>query len=302
MIEPRYPVFVPSKGRWQRCLTARFLLADRCPFRLVVEPSEEEVYRAMYPDADVLVTPKDDMRLLGVRNWIRDVSIEEGFDRHWQFDDNISVMFRWEKGRRLPVDSRVAIRVAEDFTDQYENVGISGFNYAMFATGTVPPFRLNTHVYSASLINNRMPYRWRLLYNDDTDLCLQVLAGGLCTVQINAFLIQKLGTMVASGGNTDDLYRGDGRLRMARALERMWPGVVTVDRRFKRPQHVIKTNWRAFDTPLLRRPDAEPLDPSLYEMALKRTREPTKVQRGTLRRTDLPKPKAADPEVSAPKP
>jgi hypothetical protein len=102
-----------------------------------------------------------------------------------------------------------------------------------------------------------MPYRWRLLYNDDTDLCLQVLSGGLCTVLFNAFLVQKLGTMVVPGGNTEDLYQNDGRLRMARALERVWPGVVTTDRRFQRPQHVVKDAWRKFDTPLVRRTDLD---------------------------------------------
>jgi hypothetical protein len=61
--------------------------------------------------------------------------------------------------------------------------------------------------------------------------------------------------MLLKGGNTDALYHGDGRLKMARALERLWPGVVKVDRRFGRPQHVI--NWKKFDTPLIRRDDLD---------------------------------------------
>ena len=252
---PRYPVFVPSKGRWERPLTARCFLDDGVPFRLVVEPSEEEQYRAALPDANLLVAPRDNMRLLGVRNWIRDVAIEEGFDRHWQFDDNIEGVWRWHEGRRLHCDANYGIVVVEDFTDRYENIGIAGMNYVMFASGNAAPVRTNVHVYSASLINNRMPYRWRLVYNDDTDLCLQVLAGGLCTVLFNAILVQKAGTMTIKGGNTDDLYQGDGRLRMARELERWWPGVVRVDRRFQRPQHVV--DWTRFDTPLIRRTDLD---------------------------------------------
>ena len=57
------------------------------------------------------------------------------------------------------------------------------------------------------------------------------------------------------GGNSDQLYQGDGRLKMARALERVWPHVVSVDRRFQRPQHKIKGTWRFFDTPLRLKPD-----------------------------------------------
>jgi hypothetical protein len=251
----KYPLYVPSKGRADCCYTAEFLIRDQVPFRLVVEPSEEKAYRAQFPDVEVLVTPKDDMRLLGVRNWIRDHSVSLGAERHWQFDDNIVLMARWHKAQRIRCDSKIGFAAAEEFADRYTNIGLSGFNYDMFAVGKAPPFRVNTHVYSASLIKNDMPYTWRLLYNDDTDLCLQVLAGGLCTVQINAFVVKKLRTMIVKGGNTEDLYQGDGRLKMARTLERMWPGIVTTERRYGRPQHVI--NWRKFRTPLIRRDDLD---------------------------------------------
>ena len=59
------------------------------------------------------------------------------------------------------------------------------------------------------------------------------------------------------GGNTAELYQGDGRLRMARSLERVWPYVVETKRRFKRPQHHIKYSWRNFDTQLIRRNDID---------------------------------------------
>ena len=60
--------------------------------------------------------------------------------------------------------------------------------------------------------------------------------------------------MKIKGGNTKELYRGDGRLKMACSLERQWPRVVTVGRRFKRPQHVVHKAWRNFDTPLKLKP------------------------------------------------
>jgi len=71
-----------------------------------------------------------------------------------------------------------------------------------------------------------------------------------------------------SGGNSAELYKGDGRLRMARALERVWPGVVRVTRRFKRPQHLVP--WGKFDTPLKLHPgvDLAALPPNEYGMDL----------------------------------
>lgn len=253
-----YPVYVPSKGRADNCLTARFLLRDKVPFFLVVEPSEHEKYKAVFPQANILVTPHDNMRLLGVRNWIRDHSIKHKAKRHWQIDDNIYMIRRLYRGKRIPCHSGIALRVCEDFTDRYTNIGISGLNYYMFTRNTTKvPFHLNCHVYSCSLINNQMPYKWRLIYNDDTDLCLQVLSGGLCTVALNVFHASKIETMTIQGGNTSDLYQGDGRLRMARSLERMWPYVVETKRKFKRPQHHIKYSWRNFDTQLIRRKDID---------------------------------------------
>jgi hypothetical protein len=286
---PRYPVFVPSKGRHTTAgptMTVGRLLSDGVPFRLVVEPSEAERYAARWPDAELLVTPHDEMRLLGVRNWIRDVSIAEGHDRHWQLDDNIKDFRRFHRGHRIPVNVGVALRVCEDFTDRYTNIGVSGLNYQTFVRAeTTAPFWHNVHVYSTSLIWNRMEHRWRALYNDDTDLCLQVLAAGLCTVALNIFMADKAPTMIVKGGNTDDLYQGDGRLRMARSLQRQWPHVVETKRRFGRPQHVIRGAWRAFDTPLIRRTDIDwSALPALDEYGLDLVQVADEIQSPTMRR------------------
>ena len=255
---PRYPVYVPSKERSTTCLTAQFLIRDGVPFHLVVEPSQVDAYRKVFPDQSILVLPRDGMRLLGSRLWIREHSIAAGFDRHWQLDDNLRCVMRLYRGRRIRANSGIALRCVEDFSDRYTNIGVSGMNYTMFVPNNHPtPYWLNCHVYSCSLINNRMPHKWRLLYNDDTDLCLQVLASGMCTVAVSVFSIQKVRTGIIKGGNTDDLYRDDGRLTMAKSLERMWPGVVVTKRRFQRPQHVIVKSWRQFDQQLIRRTDID---------------------------------------------
>lgn len=283
-ILPRYPVYIPSKGRADLSQTARFFLKDGTPFRLVVEPPEADAYRERFGEEHVLVLPFHDLGQgsIPARNWIWEHALSEGYERHWQFDDNCQWISRWHQGRRIPMDSRLAIRAVEDFTEQYANVGISGFNYEMFGTGRVPPFRINTHVYSASLFWNRLPYRFRGRYNEDTDLCLQVLSGGFCTIQVNAFLVKKIGTMTTKGGNTDELYAGDGRLKMARALERRWPGVVTVDRRFQRPQHVV--NWSRFTTQL--EPAENPPEIPDFGLRLVRLKESRKPMQGKLRRYD----------------
>lgn len=258
-MRPRYPVYVISKGRFENCLTAKFLIDDGVQFILVVEPQEAERYAERFGYERISILPFSNLGLgsIPARNWVWDHAKKAGYDRHWILDDNISYMMRRYKARRIRCNSGPALAASEDFIDRYENIGVAGLNYVMFAPdkSKVAPFFLNNHVYSCLLIDNKIPYRWRGRYNEDTDLCLQVLAGGLCTVLINVFLIQKKATMTMKGGNSDDLYAGDGRLKMARSLERVWPYVVSVERRFKRPQHVIRDQWKKFDTPLKRRSD-----------------------------------------------
>jgi hypothetical protein len=235
-------VYVISKGRSDQCLTARFLAKDGVPFKIVVEPQEADLYAKEFGRDALLILPFQNLGLgsIPARNWVWEHAKASGAERHWILDDNIAGVWRRWKARKVRCNAIVAFRAVEDFTDRYENVAISGLNYYMFSINKTkqPPFYLNVHVYSFLLIRNDLPFRWRGRYNEDTDLCLQVLSAGWCTLLFNAFLAWKMTTMTMRGGNTDQLYREDGRLKMARSLQRTWPGVVDTKRRFRRPQHV----------------------------------------------------------------
>ena len=69
---------------------------------------------------------------------------------------------------------------------------------------------------------------------------------------INHFLIHTPETMTDEGGQTD-IYVADGGLKMARDLERVWPGVVKTSRRWGIPQHVVASAWRKFDNKLIKK-------------------------------------------------
>ena len=45
--------------------------------------------------------------------------------------------------------------------------------------------------------------------------------------------------MTMKGGNTDELYQGDGRLKMAESLKQQHPGITDVTWRWGRWQHVV---------------------------------------------------------------
>lgn len=286
---PRYPVYVPSKGRAATPKTARFLADEGVPFRMVVEPQERDEYANVVGRDRVLVIDRSHPgTVVYARNWIKDHATAEGHKRHWQLDDNLGGVMRLYRSHRLPCAAGPALAAAEDFVDRYTNVAVAGLNYDTFAVrsgGTGPPaVRRNVHVYSCSLILNAIPHRWRGVYNEDTDLCLQVLADGWCTLLFNAFLVKKSKTMVMRGGNTDALYHGDGRLKMSRALERLWPGVADTARLYGRPAHRIRHNWKRFDTPLIPRPDLDLASlPLVNEYGLRL--DPTRPMRDDVLRT-----------------
>lgn len=265
---PRYPIYIPSKGRYQpeRALTARWLAKQGVPFLLAVETKEVAAYVELVEqlgvDKSVVIDVGYSDQGTGAapaRNLCREWAEAAGAQRHWQIDDNCSAMVRWYRRRRIPIRAGLALRLMEDFADRYENVALAGPTYVFFqnASRKPKPFTLNVHVYSCTLIDHGVKARWRGPYNADTDICLQVLAAGWCTVLFEAFAIAKAAAFTTSGkraveGGMSEYYRGDGRLTMARSLERRWPGVVTVTRRFRRPQHLV--DWRKFDTPLKLRP------------------------------------------------
>jgi len=270
--KPRYPIYIPSKGRYKIGYTAKCMLKYKVPFKLVIEKQEYKQYADLYGAENILVLPFADRgSVIPSRNWIKEHSISEGHKRHWQFDDNMRGFYRVYGGKRLPCDANIAISISEDFADRYENVGILGIEYLMFGRHKTKPFETNIRVYSCSLINNDIPHKWRGRYNEDADLCLQILSTGYwTTVLLNAFMVEKITTMVCKGGNTAKLYKEDGRAKMARSLERLWPGVVKVNRRFKRPQHIVADGWKKFDNPLIRRTDIdwEALKENKYDMSL----------------------------------
>jgi hypothetical protein len=180
------------------------------------------------------------------RNWIWEHAKRSGARRHWILDDNMDGFYKLNGNVKAKVTEENPFSLAEDFSDKYENVALAGLNYEFFAPRRekIPPLYLNTRIYSCILIANDLPYRWRGRYNEDTDLSLRALKDGLCTVLFNYFLCKKMPTMTMKGGNTDELYAGDGRKAMADALAELYPDVVTVTKKWGRYQH--RVDYRKF--------------------------------------------------------
>jgi hypothetical protein len=242
----RYPIYVISKGRADSRLTARALERLRLNYKIVIEPHEHEEYAAVIDPGRILTLPFSNLGQgsIPARNWCWDNALAHGHKRHWILDDNIRNFARLRNNENRIVTDQNPFIPCEDFVDKYANVAIAGMQYRGFASDkdALPPFRLNTRVYSCILIDNSLPFRWRGRYNEDTDLSLRALKDGYVTVLFNAYLIDKAATMTMTGGNTDELYVNNGRLLMAESLREQHPDVVTITEKWGRPQHHVDYN------------------------------------------------------------
>jgi len=255
-MNPNYPVYIVSKGRWKSRLTVKALEYMNVDYKIIVEACEYYEYANVIDKGRILVLPQrsiDDYDTFwekktdaptgpgAARNFAWEHSMKHGHARHWVMDDNLDAFHRMNLNEKWEVNSGTIFRCMEDYVDRYTNVALAGPNYYSFckATDAVPPFVMNTRIYSCLLIKNDIPYRWRGRYNEDTDLSLRVLKGGWCTIQFNAFLQGKTTTKRMAGGNTKEFYRNEGTYNKSKMLADMHPDVARVVWKFNRWHHHV---------------------------------------------------------------
>lgn len=297
-MNPRYPVYIPSKGRAfaDSRLTYHHLERMGVPYRLIVEEGQVSEYAKIVPRDRLLVLDRSyqrdydtfddlgDARSKGpgpARNFAWDHAISLGAEWHWVMDDNINGFFRLHHNLKTPVADGTIFRCMEDFCARYERVAMAGPNYFMFAKrkDAIPPFIVNTRIYSCNLIRNDAPFRWRGRYNEDTDLSLRMLKSGWNTVQFNAFLQCKAPTQTIRGGNTAEFYHAEGlkipgqkyaqggTSAKSQMLVDMHPDVARLTHKFGREHHSV--DYRRFKRDLVLREGVQiPDGPDNYGMVL----------------------------------
>lgn len=255
-MNPRFPIYIISKGRWEKRYTSKTLEEINVPYRIVVEPSEFEQYAKVIDEDKILVLPDDFSKLrrgsIPVRNWVWEHSIKEKSTWHWLLDDNIRGIFRFNNNLKIKCLTGTPFYVIEEFVLRYNNIAQAGMNYTyLFPSYEArTPIVFNTRIYSCILIRNDLQYRWRGKYNEDTDLSLRILKDGWVTVLFYTFLIGKRPTLKDKGGNTDTIYNtNDERLEFTKSLVRQHPNIVKVVRKYNRWHHCV--NYKPFKNNLL---------------------------------------------------
>ena len=228
---PQFPIYIPSKGRYDYMVTSKALTRMGIKHNIVVEPDEVEDYQRAIDANDLLTTivvldldyktkyeTCDEFgleRSTGpgpARNFAHDHSVKNNYSWHWVMDDNIRGFYRMNHNLKVPCTGTGFWRAMEDFCLRYKNVAMAGPNYFFFAPRKVkhPAYTTNTRIYSCNLIRNDVPFKWRGRYNEDTIISLDMLSAGWCTIQFNAFLQDKMETQKLKGGNTGEFYHAEG--------------------------------------------------------------------------------------------
>jgi len=247
----RFPVYIISKGRYEKTLTADRFDSYGVQYLIAVEPQEYDLYCKKLGKDKVLKLPFSNLGLgsYPARNFCWEDAKSKGYSHHWIFDDNITEFRKWiNQKREIIKDYNTALIYVENYALR-NNVDVSGFEeYNFCVTPPKKPFKNNCHVYSAMLIKNNIPYRWRLKYNEDVDLCLQVLHNGGSTASCVYYMANKISTSVKmKGGNQTELYQGNApvkNLLKAKMLESVWPQYAKTVIRFNRHHHLV--NWNVF--------------------------------------------------------
>lgn len=278
VIQPTYPIYIPSKGRADYSMTVRMLSRFKVPHFVIVEEQEAAAYRrtvkahggygtvlildpAYQTDYDACMTlePGQSPGSGPARNFGWDHALASGAGRYWCIDDNVNGFWYYNNNRKMHAGDALPIRLMEEFTDRYQNVAMSGPNYYMFVSrkSKHPAFTANTRIYSCNLIDTSLPFRWRGRYNEDTILSLDLLKAGYCTILFNAWLQWKQPTGEMPGGNQIEIYKA-GTLDKSRMLVDQHPDVARLTWKFGRWHHNV--DYRPFTNQrLILQPDPKPL-------------------------------------------
>lgn len=221
-----YNVYIPSKGRAGRCLTVDLCKRYNIPYKLFVESKEVEEYANVYGSEHVVDIEGDDFGCVTfARNYIKEYSKRNGEERHWQADDDITDIYRYNPEEHINsvTNARDALEHIESIVDKYSNLYLAGISTSNFLKTKKKEYTLNTLPYCFFCVDNNMPYTWEAFLPTDIDIALQVLTGGDCTMRFNLYNFPFIKSNTKKGGYTNIRTKDYVRERVYKTFEKWKP-------------------------------------------------------------------------------
>jgi hypothetical protein len=215
--QPTYPIYVVSYGRYDvRDMTIDHLEKIGVPYTICIQKRETDQYsKSMdefgWNNGTLLISEDTDQGSYIQRNKCWEDSIRRGYDHFWLLDDNIKGWSYFNYLNEKIVHNPMVFTIVEDFLHNIQNsddIKIISHSYSMDVRKNElrQPFQVNTKNYSSCLIDNRILQRFRLKYNEDVDLTLQILETGYKTIGFNMIVSHKCPTGSVKGGNSTTIY------------------------------------------------------------------------------------------------
>jgi len=217
----KYKIYIPTKGRYDRLLTADYLSENGIDFSLVVEKKEVDLYKEKYPDKVIALPDSDYGGVYFARNFIKKMSIENGEKRHWQLDDDIKKLMYVNNGELVDMPPDEIFGNMETFCDKFKNVGLASPHSTVWVKFGKKPFEINKLAYSCSLINNNLNIWWTKDVMGDIDYNIQVLESGWCTVRFYIFSFAWSARTSKKGGFTE-IYLNKNRINTVKNTQEKW--------------------------------------------------------------------------------
>lgn len=218
----KYKIYIPSKGRYDRLLTADYLAKNGIDFSLVVEKREVDLYEEKYPNKVISLPDNDYGGVYFARNFIKKLSRENGEKRHWQLDDDIKKLMYMKNGEPVDIPLNEIFEGMEIFCDKFKNVGLASPHSNVWVRFGKKPFEVNKLAYSCLLINNTPDIWWNKDVMEDIDYNIQVLESGWCTVRFFIYCFLWSSRSAKKGGVTEYYLDKSKRYNVVKNTQEKW--------------------------------------------------------------------------------
>jgi len=218
-------IYIPTKGRSEKCITADLFNEHLWSVNLVVEPQEWYQYHKKYQDLhNIIVLPENDLGITYVRNYIKKHAIDNVPQKFfWMMDDDVKFHEVINKKVKPAKDLNFLDKITNEGNTKYAQIG---FEYQQFAWCQEKEFSENSYCDVAVAINLQLTkniwYDEDVQLKEDRDFTMQCIQSGNKTIRYNTFCIS-CPTNGSNEGGLKQIYQQSGReLQACENMRNKW--------------------------------------------------------------------------------
>jgi len=212
----KYPISIVSYKRHNEFgRTHLYLTKCKIQHHLFIEPNQEVEYLKWFnPTYCKIICSNQNFSEMSMgstpmRNFILDYWKDRGYKKCWLLDDNIKRYVRLNNGVKNTIESKCIFTTIEDYTNNYDNVGLVSHNFSPFIReGDMRTIIVkNGKCYSSMLINTSMDIRFKYKHQEDNLISIEYINKGYSNLCFNHIMYDKNTSGIDKGGNREGIYQ-----------------------------------------------------------------------------------------------